>query len=96
MLIRQQRVGMRTQMHMYADRPVERGTTYTLRLQLVEHHELRKISAIVESVTALGDAIASPRVTAILSVVEGQAAVDFLTPGNCLVTAYQWDQLERG
>jgi adenylate cyclase len=96
MLIRQLRVGIKTQIHMYADRPVERGTTYTLRLRLVEHHELLKISATVESVTSLGDAIASPRVTAILTVVGEQAAVDLLTPGNCLVTAYQWDQLERG
>jgi class 3 adenylate cyclase len=95
MLIRQQRVGMKTQIHLYADRAMAQGTTYTLRLRLVEHHELLKISATVEAVTALGDTVASPRVTAILTVRGEQPAANMLTPGNCLVTAYQWDQLGR-
>jgi hypothetical protein len=95
MLIRQQRVGTRTQLHVHTDRPVERGTTYTLRLRLVEHHERLTMSARVESVTPSAEGIASPGMIAVLTVVAGQAAVDLLTPGNCLVTAYQWDQLER-
>jgi class 3 adenylate cyclase len=95
MLIRQQRVGTRTQLHVHTDRPVERGTTYTLRLRLVEHHERLTMSARVESVTPSAEGIASPGMIAVLTVVAEQAAVDLLTPGNCLVTAYQWDQLER-
>jgi hypothetical protein len=95
MVTAQQEVGTQTQIHVHSNRPLAPGTTYTLHLGLVEYHELCTVAATVESIVAPAEATPPPGLTAVMTVTEGQAALQSLRPGSCLVTTYPWEQLKR-
>jgi adenylate cyclase len=67
----------------------------TLQLGLSAYHEPLLLTATVESCVRT-EADSPPLYTkAVLTPTAGEAALAFLTPGSCLVTALTWDRLRR-
>ena len=87
--------GATTQIVVSADRPLQLGATYTLRLGLVEYHELLRVSGTVDSLTSPPAAFPAASVQAVLTVTLGGAVLHSLAPGNCLDSAVQWNTLKR-
>jgi hypothetical protein len=83
------------QIQLYTDCPLTLGTPYVLHLGLVEYHELVQLRATVASVSSTTEGLATPGTTAVLTVTGEDAVLESLRPGNCLVTAYPWEQLKR-
>jgi class 3 adenylate cyclase len=87
--------GLATQIVVSADRPLQLGAAYTLRLGLVEYHELLRVSGTVDSLTSPPAAFPAANVQAVLTVTLGSAVLHSLAPGNCLDSAVQWNTLKR-
>jgi class 3 adenylate cyclase len=87
--------GSTTQIVVSVNRPLQLGATYTLRLGLVEYHELLRIAGTVESLTAAPELFPGASSQAVLTVTLGHAVLQSLAPGNCLDSAVQWNTLER-
>lgn len=88
-------VGPTTQIVVSANRPLQLGATYTLRLGLIEHHEQLLVAGTVDSFTAPPAAFPAASAQAVLTVTLGHAVLQSLAPGNCLVSAVQWHMLKR-
>jgi hypothetical protein len=88
-------MGPTTHIVVSTNRPLQLGATYTLRLGLVEYHELLQVSGTVESVTSPPAAFPTASAQAVLTVTLGHAVLQSLAPGNCLVSAVQWHMLKR-
>jgi class 3 adenylate cyclase len=84
-----------TQIVVSADRPLQLGATYTLRLGLVEYHEELRISGTVDSFTSSPATFPTASVQALLTVTLGSSVLHSLAPGNCLASAVEWHMLRR-
>jgi class 3 adenylate cyclase len=87
--------GPTTHIVVSANRPLQLGATYTLRLGLVEYHEMLQVSGTVDSLTSPPAAFPTASSQAVLTITLGHAVLQSLAPGNCLVSAVQWHMLKR-